>query len=257
MRTSRMSFTSSPLRWDGGPGQGCGDTGGRRWVIPPSPDGEGDSDLPVLGTKQVWGWTGQGRGGTRVSHLGFRQRDPVPKAHPSTVPQERQNIIRYWLENLRAKQGEALHNIHFLEGQPISEYGTARLPLPTHLPAALLCHGSTSCCPQRVPVPAGVPIPAAHGDEHGHSRHMVPSPGLHTGFTRGTEPPLPAVPLSQPAPCWGGGQQCPSLTSHLRCSPRAGGPRRHPAGLPTARAEDPQTADEVVGAGDLRGAATR
>ncbi|XP_019327747.1 PREDICTED: anoctamin-8, partial [Aptenodytes forsteri] len=38
--------------------------------------------------------------------------------------QERQNIIRYWLENLRAKQGESLHNIHFLEGQPISEYGT-------------------------------------------------------------------------------------------------------------------------------------
>ncbi|XP_060550304.1 anoctamin-8 isoform X4 [Pantherophis guttatus] len=33
--------------------------------------------------------------------------------------QERQNIIRYWLENLRAKQGEVLHNIHFLEGQPI------------------------------------------------------------------------------------------------------------------------------------------
>ncbi|XP_032992527.1 anoctamin-8 [Lacerta agilis] len=33
--------------------------------------------------------------------------------------QERQSVIRYWLENLRAKQGEALHNIHFLEGQPI------------------------------------------------------------------------------------------------------------------------------------------
>ncbi|XP_053822015.1 anoctamin-8 [Vidua chalybeata] len=33
--------------------------------------------------------------------------------------QERQSIIRYWLENLRAKQGESLHNIHFLEGQPI------------------------------------------------------------------------------------------------------------------------------------------
>ncbi|XP_051553238.1 anoctamin-8 [Myxocyprinus asiaticus] len=33
--------------------------------------------------------------------------------------QERQNIIKYWLDNLRAKQGEALHNIHFLEGQPI------------------------------------------------------------------------------------------------------------------------------------------
>ncbi|XP_061653759.1 anoctamin-8 isoform X3 [Phyllopteryx taeniolatus] len=33
--------------------------------------------------------------------------------------QERQSIIKYWLDNLRAKQGEALHNIHFLEGQPI------------------------------------------------------------------------------------------------------------------------------------------
>ncbi|KAJ3594446.1 hypothetical protein NHX12_003753 [Muraenolepis orangiensis] len=33
--------------------------------------------------------------------------------------QERQGIIRYWLENLRAKHGEVLHNIHFLEGQPI------------------------------------------------------------------------------------------------------------------------------------------
>ncbi|KAL0966671.1 hypothetical protein UPYG_G00298140 [Umbra pygmaea] len=33
--------------------------------------------------------------------------------------QERQSIIRYWLDNLRAKQGEVLHNIHFLDGQPI------------------------------------------------------------------------------------------------------------------------------------------
>ncbi|XP_030630556.1 anoctamin-8 [Chanos chanos] len=33
--------------------------------------------------------------------------------------QERQNIIRYWLDNLRAKQGDILHNISFLEGQPI------------------------------------------------------------------------------------------------------------------------------------------
>ncbi|XP_051894301.1 anoctamin-8 isoform X2 [Pristis pectinata] len=33
--------------------------------------------------------------------------------------QERQSIIRHWLDNLRAKQGESLHNIHFLEGQPI------------------------------------------------------------------------------------------------------------------------------------------
>ncbi|KAM6948768.1 anoctamin-8-like [Aplochiton taeniatus] len=33
--------------------------------------------------------------------------------------QERQSIIKYWLDNLRAKQGEVLHNVHFLEGQPI------------------------------------------------------------------------------------------------------------------------------------------
>ncbi|KAM4739507.1 anoctamin-8 [Anableps anableps] len=33
--------------------------------------------------------------------------------------QERQTIIKYWLDNLRAKQGEVLHNINFLEGQPI------------------------------------------------------------------------------------------------------------------------------------------
>lgn len=35
--------------------------------------------------------------------------------------QERQSIIKYWLDNLRAKHGEVLHNISFLEGQPISE----------------------------------------------------------------------------------------------------------------------------------------
>ncbi|KAF6734376.1 Anoctamin-8 [Oryzias melastigma] len=33
--------------------------------------------------------------------------------------QERQSIIKYWLDNLRAKHGEALHNITFLGGQPI------------------------------------------------------------------------------------------------------------------------------------------
>ncbi|XP_054616045.1 anoctamin-8 isoform X3 [Dunckerocampus dactyliophorus] len=33
--------------------------------------------------------------------------------------QERQSIIKYWLDNLRARHGEVLHNIHFLEGQPI------------------------------------------------------------------------------------------------------------------------------------------
>ncbi|KFO24699.1 Anoctamin-8 [Fukomys damarensis] len=39
--------------------------------------------------------------------------------------QERQSIIRFWLQNLRAKQGEALHNVRFLEDQPISERGGA------------------------------------------------------------------------------------------------------------------------------------
>ncbi|XP_032903105.1 anoctamin-8 [Amblyraja radiata] len=33
--------------------------------------------------------------------------------------QERQSIIRHWLDNLQAKQGERLHNIQFLEGQAI------------------------------------------------------------------------------------------------------------------------------------------
>lgn len=37
-------------------------------------------------------------------------------------PQERQSIIRFWLQNLRAKQGEALHNVRFLEDQPISKW---------------------------------------------------------------------------------------------------------------------------------------
>uniref|UniRef100_A0A8C5C023 Anoctamin n=1 Tax=Gadus morhua TaxID=8049 RepID=A0A8C5C023_GADMO len=40
--------------------------------------------------------------------------------------QERQSIIRYWLDNLRAKHGEVLHNIHFLEGQPIMPELVAR-----------------------------------------------------------------------------------------------------------------------------------
>lgn len=49
------------------------------------------------------------------------------KIHSVTVVhvlcvQERQSIIKYWLDNLRAKQGEVLHNIHFLEGQPISKH---------------------------------------------------------------------------------------------------------------------------------------
>lgn len=43
--------------------------------------------------------------------------------------QERQSIIRFWLQNLRAKQGEALHNVRFLEDQPISEQGGVNIPI--------------------------------------------------------------------------------------------------------------------------------
>uniref|UniRef100_A0A8C6V485 Anoctamin n=1 Tax=Neogobius melanostomus TaxID=47308 RepID=A0A8C6V485_9GOBI len=50
--------------------------------------------------------------------------------------QERQSIIKYWLDNLRAKNGEALHNINFLEGQPIipelSARGVIRQVFPLH-----------------------------------------------------------------------------------------------------------------------------
>lgn len=50
--------------------------------------------------------------------------------------QERQSIIKYWLDNLRAKQGEVLHNIHFLEGQPIS----MQLFIMSDLLHAVPCH---------------------------------------------------------------------------------------------------------------------
>ncbi|KAJ8277403.1 hypothetical protein GJAV_G00074780 [Gymnothorax javanicus] len=50
--------------------------------------------------------------------------------------QERQSIIKYWLDNLRAKHGEALHNIQFLEGQPIipelSARGVIQQVFPLH-----------------------------------------------------------------------------------------------------------------------------
>uniref|UniRef100_A0AAX7VRV8 Anoctamin n=1 Tax=Astatotilapia calliptera TaxID=8154 RepID=A0AAX7VRV8_ASTCA len=50
--------------------------------------------------------------------------------------QERQSIIKYWLDNLRAKQGEVLHNISFLEGQPIipelSARGVIQQVFPLH-----------------------------------------------------------------------------------------------------------------------------
>lgn len=45
---------------------------------------------------------------------------PCAQALPCPL-QERQSIIRFWLQNLRAKQGEALHNVRFLEDQPISK----------------------------------------------------------------------------------------------------------------------------------------
>uniref|UniRef100_A0A3B4ALI5 Anoctamin n=1 Tax=Periophthalmus magnuspinnatus TaxID=409849 RepID=A0A3B4ALI5_9GOBI len=50
--------------------------------------------------------------------------------------QERQSIIKFWLDNLRAKNGEALHNINFLEGQPIipelSARGVIQQVFPLH-----------------------------------------------------------------------------------------------------------------------------
>lgn len=50
------------------------------------------------------------------------RRDSLLLAVLTPCPlQERQSIIRFWLQNLRAKQGEALHNVRFLEDQPISE----------------------------------------------------------------------------------------------------------------------------------------
>ncbi|XP_061831836.1 anoctamin-8 [Nerophis lumbriciformis] len=50
--------------------------------------------------------------------------------------QERQSIIKYWLDNLRAKHGEVLHNINFMEGQPIipelSARGVIQQVFPLH-----------------------------------------------------------------------------------------------------------------------------
>lgn len=154
----------------------------------------------MLGTKQVWG--GQpGAGGTWVSHLGvlgFRQ-DCAPKAHPSAVPQERQNIIRYWLENLRAKQGEALHNIHFLEGQPISEYGTARHRMAQHGTAqhSTVWHSMAQHSTARHSMA-----------QHSTARHSMAQP--HCPAPPAHPPPcIPTVPWQHiplspggPYPCW-------------------------------------------------------
>lgn len=61
------------------------------------------------------------------SHLQFNYRSceevaQILRSGSFFMLQERQSIIKYWLDNLRAKQGEVLHNIHFLEGQPISMF---------------------------------------------------------------------------------------------------------------------------------------
>lgn len=104
------------------------------------------------------------------------------------MPQERQNIIRYWLENLRAKQGEALHNIHFLEGQPISEYGTAR---HGHPPPATSPHPSCATShPPRVP---GVTNRVTAGTRCAHRAvarvgHRAPI------FLHHPKPTLPVIP---------------------------------------------------------------
>ncbi|KAJ7986227.1 hypothetical protein DPEC_G00337770 [Dallia pectoralis] len=55
--------------------------------------------------------------------------------------QERQSIIKHWLDNLRAKQGEVLHNLNFLEGQPIipelCARGVIKQVFPLHEPRIL------------------------------------------------------------------------------------------------------------------------
>lgn len=50
-----------------------------------------------------------------------RLYNQIPSPSSPHLSQERQSIIKYWMDNLRAKHGEVLHNINFLEGQPISK----------------------------------------------------------------------------------------------------------------------------------------
>lgn len=79
--------------------------------------------------------------GATCNFSSFKFQNPF---HDSNGSQERQSIIKYWLDNLRAKQGEVLHNIHFLEGQPISTL----IPFTIILSASLLIR---SCCPSNLP----------------------------------------------------------------------------------------------------------
>lgn len=102
--------------------------------------------------------------------------------------QERQSIIKHWLDNLRAKHGEALHNITFLGGQPISKWqawGTDwnSCLMCVHCTSRFLkgfndlCFCVTICSPgaesQRCD-PAGVSSPWA---EDPQSPHEVLGPG--------------------------------------------------------------------------------
>lgn len=159
------------------------DMGQGMQVLSPSPGEEGDQGAPVrlginpampqTGTRRIWGGNrtvaGAGVAGVAGEGPGTGQWDHCPGLNPTAVPQERQNIIRYWLENLRAKQGESLHNIHFLEGQPISEYGTARHGVARHGTATPLPHpvpmpcrgGSGGHKPGEGPLSPRVPIPGA------------------------------------------------------------------------------------------------
>lgn len=57
---------------------------------------------------------------TQVNMLSRHYLNSPPPPSPRLL-QERQSIIKYWMDNLRAKHGEVLHNINFLEGQPISK----------------------------------------------------------------------------------------------------------------------------------------
>lgn len=58
---------------------------------------------------------------TARAHVSVQAASAHSSHHLPVSSQERQSIIRFWLQNLRAKQGEALHNLRFLEDQPISE----------------------------------------------------------------------------------------------------------------------------------------
>jgi len=201
-------------------------------ILTLSPDEEGDQGAPAqLGTEpavpQAGDKAGPGRGQERGRGLG--SGTTTPGSNAAAVPQERQNIIRYWLENLRAKQGESLHNIHFLEGQPISECGTARSGTATPPPRSL-CPARAQAVPGwlwRTRVQRGspcVPIPGGGCRSGG-----VGAWWLRQGWARSPgvprSPPNPSSSLSLPQtpPCRAtragsrGGWRCPLSPSLTPC----------------------------------------